>query len=389
MNTKILAILIILCSLISWIVWSYLFLYYITPELNNVITNTITKEVIKDWKTITITDLQSEITKLVSKVWPSVVNIIIKKDLALYRSDPWWFFQEQVWNIEKQVWWWSWFFVSKDWIIMTNKHVVSDKDAKYTVITNDWKEFEASVVALDPLTDLAIIKIDNIDEKDFQVLDIIEDEKYINIWQFAIAIWNALWEFQNSVSFWVISWKNRSIETGWAKYWIEKLTWLLQTDTAINPGNSWWPLLNLNWEIVWINTAIAWNAQWLGFSIPLSKKRINYILESIKKYWSIKRPFIWISYIPINENIATELWLKINYWAYIPNEENSIVPWSSAFKAWINPWDVILEIDKHKIDIDSPLQILIQNKIPWDKVELKILRNNWKEEIINFELGEY
>lgn len=388
MKIKILVVLIVLSSLISWVIWSYIFLYYVSPELNNVITNTITKEVIKNWKNITITDLQSEITKLVSEVGPSVVNIIIKKDIDLYRRDPWGFFSEKVWSVEKQIWWWSWFFISRDGIIITNKHVVADSQAKYTIITNDSKEYDASVIALDPLTDLAILKIDNA-WKDFSVLKIIEDEKYINIGQFAIAIWNALWEFQNSVSFWVISWKNRSIIASWDSIWAEKLTGLLQTDTAINPWNSWWPLLNLNWEIVGINTAIAWNWQWVGFSIPLSKKKINYILESIKKYWSIKRPFIWINYIPINDSVKQELWLKVNYWAYIPKENNSITSWSIAEKTWLKAWDIILEIDQIKINIENPISSLIQNKIPWDKIELKVLKESWEEKIINLELWEY
>lgn len=347
MKIKILSILIILSSLISWIVWSYIFLYYVSPELNNIITNTITKEVVKNWKNITITDLQSEIISLVKIASPSVVNIVIKKDLDLYKSDPWWFFQEKIWSVEKQVWGWSWFFVSKDWLIMTNKHVVSDPNAKYTIITSDGKEYDWKVLALAPFTDLAIIKIENPD-KDFSVLNAIEDEKYINIWEFAIAIWNALWEFQNSVSFWVISWKNRSINAQWVNFWIEKLTWLLQTDTAINPWNSGGPLLDLNWEIIWINTAIAWNSEWLGFSIPLSKKRIGFILNSIKKYWVIKSPFI-----PIN------------------------------------PWDIILEIDKIKVNNENTIDSIIQNKIPWDIVELKVLKKSWEEKIISLELWEY
>lgn len=388
MKIKLLTMLIILSSLISWLIWSYIFLYYINPELNNVITNTITNEVIKNWKNITITDLQNEITKLVKNVWPSVVNIVIKKDIDLYRRDPWGFFQEKVWSIEKQVWWGSWFFVEKDGIIMTNKHVVSDANAKYTVITNDGKEYDARVVAFDPLTDLAIIKIEN-STKNFPVLDIIEDEKYINIGQFAIAIWNALWEFQNSVSFWVISWKNRSIVASWKNIWDEKLTGLLQTDAAINPGNSWWPLLNLNWEIIWINTAIAGDWQWLGFSIPLSKKRINYILESIKKYWTIKRPFIGINYIPINEALMQQLWLKVNYWAYIPKEEGSIIVWSIAEKSWIKPWDIILSVDWIEINLETPISSIIQNKIPGDKINIKILKESWEEKTLSLKLWEY
>lgn len=389
MKIKILSFLIIIFSLISWLIWSYIFIHFINPKLNNVVTNTIiNNEIVKNWKTITINDLQSEITKLIKNVWPSVVNIIIKKDINLYRRDPWWFFWEKVWSVQKQVWWGSWFFIAKNWIIMTNKHVVSDMNAKYTVITNDWKEYDAKVVALDPLTDLAIIKIENINIE-FNVLDIIEDERYINIWEFVIAIWNALWEFQNSVSFWVISWKNRSIVASKDFTFSEKLTWLLQTDAAINHWNSWWPLLNLNWEVIGINTAISWDWQWVGFSIPLSKKRINYILESIKKYWTIKRPFIGINYIPINDAIASELWLKINYWAYIPKEENSISTWSIAEKSWIKPWDIILDIDWTRINLETPISSLIQNKIPGDIIKMRILKESWEEKVLILRLWEY
>lgn len=388
MNTKIISVIIVISSFISWIIWSYIFLYFIKPELDNVITKVVNRDVIRDWKTINITNLQSEITKLVWEAWPWVVNIIIKKDIDLYRRDPWWFYQEKVWSVEKEIWWWSWFFITQNWTILTNKHVVSDPKAKYTVITNEWKEFDASVVALDPLTDLAVIKIDNPENQIFKVIPAVEDERNTNIWEFVVAIWNALWEFQNSISFWVISWKNRSIEASW-EWFSEKLVWLLQTDAAINPWNSWWPLLNINWEVVWINTAISWEWQWLWFSIPLSKKRINYLLDSIKKYWSIKRPFIWISYIPINENIQNELWLKSNYGWYIPPDSESIIPWSNAEKSWIEKWDIILEIDWQEISIVSSIQEIIQNKIPWDTINLKILKSNWEEKNIEMVLWEY
>lgn len=388
MKIKILSVLIILSSLISWLMGSYVFLYFISPELNNVITKTITREITKDGKNITITDLQSEVTKLVKTAAPSVVNIIIKKDLALYKSDPWGFFQEKVGTVERQVGGWSGFFVTKDGIIMTNKHVVADTNAKYTVITSDGSEYEASVVALDPLTDLAIIKVENT-TKEFSPLKIIEDEKNINIWQFAVAIGNALWEFQNSVSFWVVSGKNRSIEAGGSNFGTEKLTWLLQTDAAINPGNSGWPLLNLNGEIIGINTAIAGNSQWLGFSIPLSTKRVNYILASIKASGKIKRPFIGINYIPVNDELSKQLWLKVNYWAYIPQEAGSIATGSIAEKSWLHAGDIILEIDKIKVTYDNGIGSIIQNKIPWDTIDIKVLKSSGEEKSLSLELGEY
>lgn len=387
MKTKVLITLIICSSLISWVIGSYVFLYYVSPELNQIITKTITKETIKDGQIIHITDLQSEITSLISKVGPSVVNIVIKKDIDLYRRDPWWFFSEKVGSEERQVGGWSGFFVDKSGIIMTNKHVVYDSQAKYTVITNEWKEYDASVVALDPLTDLAIIKIEQPDEE-FQVLPIIEDETYINIGQFAIAIGNALGEFQNSVSFGVISGKNRSIEASGNGMRTEKLTWLLQTDTAINPGNSGGPLLNLVWEIVGINTAIAGNGQWLGFSIPLSQKRVNYILNSIEKYGSIKRPLIGVTYLPITPSFAREYGLSVEYGAYIPNESGSILPWSIAEKSGIETGDIILSVDGNEVNYQNTIQTLIQNKIPWDSIEIELLKKSWEMKTLSLELDE-
>lgn len=388
-NKNFIIVLIIFSSLVSWLIWSYIFLYFISPELNNVRYETITKEITKNWKNITITNLESEVTKLAKTAWVSVVNIIIKKDIDLYRRDPYWFFQEKVWTTERKIWWWSWFFVSKDWIIMTNKHVVYDKDAKYTVITNEWKEYDAKVLALDPLTDLAVIKIEWENKENFKVLPIIDDSKYIDIWQFVIAIWNALWEFQNSLSFWVISWKNRSIIASWNSMWSEELNWLLQTDAAINPGNSGWPLLNLAWEIIWINTAISWDWQGLWFSIPLSKKKIDFILSSIRKYNEIKRPLIWINYIVLNPEVSKEYWLNIDYWAYIPKEKDSILYGSMAQKSWIMSWDIILEVDQIQINTKNSILWIIQNKIPWDSISLKVLKENWDIKNINLELWEY
>ena len=390
MKTKLLSILIIITSVLSWILWSYFFLYYMTPWVDNFIFNdNSTKEVVKNWSFTTIKDLQSEVTSIVKKSWPSVVNVVISKDLALYKRDPYWFFQQQVWTVKKQIWGWSWFFVTKDWLILTNKHVVSDENATYTIITHDAKEYEASILALDPITDLAVLKIKST-KTDFPVVEFAQENETINVWQFAIAIWNALAEFQNSVSLWVISWKNRSIEAWDNSWWnTEKLTWLIQTDAAINPWNSGWPLLNLDGKVMWVNTAVSWNWQWLWFSIQITKKKVDYILNSIKKYWKIKRPFLWINYVLIDENSANQYWLNSKYWAYIPKDENAILKDSTAYKAWIEAWDIILEVDWTKIIDDTTIQSLIQNKIPWDNINLKIIKNNWETKDINLILDEY
>ncbi|MBW7954239.1 trypsin-like peptidase domain-containing protein [Candidatus Gracilibacteria bacterium] len=388
-NKNFIIVLIMFSSLVSGLIGSYIFLYFISPELNNVRYETITKEITKNGKNITITNLESEVTKLAKTAGVSVVNIIIKKDIDLYRRDPYGFFQEKVGTTERKIGGGSGFFVSKDGIIMTNKHVVYDKDAKYTVITNEGKEYDAKVLALDPLTDLAIIKIEGENNKNFKVLPIIDDSKYIDIGQFVIAIGNALGEFQNSLSFGVISGKNRSIIASGNSMGSEELNGLLQTDAAINPGNSGGPLLNLAGEIIGINTAISGDGQGLGFSIPLSKKKIDFILSSIKKYNEIKRPLIGINYIVLNPEISKEYGLNTNYGAYIPKEKDSILYGSMAQKSGIVAGDIILEVDGIQINTKNSILGVIQNKIPGDLIKLKVLKDNGDIKDINLELGEY
>ncbi len=378
---KILSVLIIAFSFFSWMVWSYVFYYYFQ---NNTQILTKKEQVKQETKVVNIKDLQSQITKVVENLWDSVVNVVIKKDLPLYRQDPFGFFREQVWSIKKQIWGWSWFIISKDWYILTNKHVVSDENSTYTVIMKSWEEIDAQIIAIDKMTDLAILKINT--TKTLTPLKVVETSESLKIWEFVIAIWNALWEFQNSVSFGVLSWKNRTIEA-WNIYQIEKLTWLLQTDAAINPWNSWGPLINLNWEVIWINTAISWDWQWLGFSIPLTQKKIDYILNSIKKYNTIKWPFIWINYISLNTDIANQLWLNSEYWAYL-QDENAILIDSPAYDKWLKSWDIILEINSQKITQTNNIPNIIQYNIPWDKVNLKVLSKDWKINNIEIILAE-
>lgn len=371
----------LICFLGSWILGSFIFYKYF-PELLDIKPEIIREETIKTEKITNISSLQSDITKLVKKVSPSVVSIIIKKDLTIYRQDPFWFFQTAIWTVKRKIWWWTWFFVTKDWKVITNKHVVSDTQAEYTVITNDWWEFDAKLIATDPINDLAILQVATT-WKIYMPLELMSDKDELNIWEFAIAIWNALSEYQNSVSLWVISGKNRTI-------WDDtiKLSGLIQTDAAINPGNSWWPLINLEWKVIWMNTAIVSWTEWLWFSIPLTQNRIDYIVRSIEKYWTIKKPFIWINYIINSPWIQKELWLKVSYWAFIPKIKESIVSWSNAEKLWIEPWDLILEADWNEITLDNNLNMIIQTKIPWDTIKLKVLKVNWEEKEIELTLWE-
>ncbi len=386
MKNTILIFALILFSLIGWAIWAYWLINYfpiqeVTQDIEIIETNTAENTVAAEQlEQVDIVSLENTINETVKKIAPSVVSIVIKKDLVIYRSDPYGFFQQPAGTVSRQVGWWSWFFVSEDGIILTNKHVVQDTSAEYTVILNTWEEYDATVVALDPVNDLAVIKIQD-EKNNFSPLPISQSLENIEVGDFGIAVWNALAELQNSVSLWIVSGKNRTIQAGW-----DSLSGLLQTDAAINPWNSWGPLINLSWEVIWINTAIASNSNGIGFAYGLTQQRVNYMLESISESGRIMRPFIGINYIPNSQGVANQLWLATTQWVYIVDETESILPWSSAEKAGLEPGDIILEVDGKLLWVNTTLSTIIQNSLPWDILKLKVLKKSWEEKEINLEL---
>ena len=380
-----LSFIIICVSMLSGWIGSYIFLqdiytphnnktlwYWISDDMQHATHNTL----------YSLHDVEKSVTWITQKLWPSVVSIIISRDIIMYRSNPWGFFDDTGTTVRRQVWGGSGFFIHEDWLILTNKHVIQDPRSDYMVILSDGREFATEIVALDPLNDLAVIKIHGWNET-FPVPHIVTESEDVAIGSFAIAIGNALAEFQNSVSLGIVSGKNRSIEAQWTF-----LSNLIQTDAAINPWNSWWPLLNLDGEVIWINTAIAGRTSGIWFAIALTQWRIQYILESIEKYGDIKRPFIGINYIANSPWVAQEFWLPIEYGAYIINEPWSIVAWSSADKAWIRPWDIITHINNKKIQSIQDLARILQNSFPWDMLTLEIIRN-WRQIEKKLELWIY
>ena len=395
MSTKNLFIITIIFAFLVSIFWSFLVYNYMENNLNSPYKIENIGNFSKNWSSnqvnLDLKEIQTNVKSIATKVNPSVVNIIISKDIRTYRTDPFGFFQEPSWTIKRTVWWWSWFFVTKNWLILTNKHVVSDTNASYTIITSNNDEFEWKVLALDPTNDLALIKAfkNGKEISGITPVNLIEDNKSVQVWDFIVAIWNALAEFQNTVTFWVVSWLWRSIEA-WDQIWwsIEQLSGLIQTDAAINPWNSGGPLVDLNWNVIWISTAVAQWANWLWFAIPLSINEVNYILNSYEKYWEIKRPFLWIKYIPINKGVMDTFSLKSEYGDYIPNEAwNLIVNWP-ADKAWLEPGNIILEADWTILKNWITIKDVIKNKFPWYKIKLKVLRNDWKTDFIDLVLGE-
>ena len=162
------------------------------------------------------------------------------------------------------------FFVSSDGVLMTNNHVVSDSAADYTVLLNDGSKLSARVLSTDPAKDIALLKVDQTDTPFLSLAD----SDTLDLGQTAIAIGNALGEFRNTVSVGVVSGLQRSVtasvNTGSGS---ETISNLIQTDAAINLGNSGGPLLDSSGNVIGMNTATATQGESIGFAIPSNDLR--------------------------------------------------------------------------------------------------------------------
>lgn len=333
------------------------------------------------------------------KASPSVVSIVISKNVPVYEQQyvnpfgpdsPFDFvIPQQVQNGTQlqEVGAGSGFIVSTDGLVLTNKHVVSDSTAEYTVYTNEGQKYSAKVLALDPVQDLAVIKIQATD-KTFPPI-ILGDSSGIQPGQTAIAIGNALGQFSNTVSVGIISGLSRTISASDQIGSVsETLEGIIQTDAAINSGNSGGPLLNLKGEVIGINTAMAQGAQSIGFAIPINMAKKD--IEQVAKTSKIVYPFLGVRYILVDATVKEKYKLLVDYGALVlkgSRGEPAITAGSSADKAGIKENDVILEINKEKITSGSSMASLIQKYNPGDKITLHILRDG-KEIDIDTELGE-
>jgi len=328
---------------------------------------------------------ESAVVEVVKKSSPAVVSIIVTKDLnkipgysALpfdfgpFTLDP--FSQNRTGEVQpniQQIGGGSGFIISSDGLIATNKHVVSDTSATYTVLTNEGEKYDATVLSRDPVNDLAIVKIE---ATGLPTLPLGDSSK-IQIGQRVIAIGNALGEYNNTVTTGVVSGIGRSITAGSTGSTTEHLEGVIQTDAAINPGNSGGPLLDIGGAVIGINTAIDSQGQLVGFAIPINDFKKD--LESFNKFGRIVKPFLGIRYVIVNETIKEENELEVDYGALVVKGSGSnspgVVAGSSADKAGIKEGDVILEINGQKIDKNHSLAAMLRDFNPNDVVKMKVM----------------
>ncbi|OGZ19239.1 MAG: hypothetical protein A3F95_02570 [Candidatus Nealsonbacteria bacterium RIFCSPLOWO2_12_FULL_39_31] len=353
------------------------------------------------------TSQENAVIAAVKNVSPAVVSVIVSKDMPIFEQYYYNPFGDlgpqfqipqyrQNGTEKKEIGGGTGFIISKDGLVLTNKHVALDKEAEYTILTNDGKRYPAKILALDPVQDLAVLKIDKekvLDGDGGFTLDyfpIVQfgDSDNLQNGQTVIAIGNALGEFRNTVSVGVISGLGRTITASAGQNFSEILEDIIQTDAAINQGNSGGPLLNLKGEVIGINTAMASGAQSISFAIPINKAKKD--VEQIKNLGKIVYPFLGVRYVLINDNIKKEKNLSVDYGVLIANGsagEPAITAGSAADKAGIKEGDIILEFSGERIAIDNSLAKIIIKYNPGDRVSLKILRSG-KELSVDATLGE-
>ncbi|MBI2063194.1 MAG: trypsin-like peptidase domain-containing protein [Candidatus Yanofskybacteria bacterium] len=265
--------------------------------------------------------------------------------------------------------------VHPDGLILTNKHVVFDTDAEYTVITNDEKEYKGRVISRDPINDVAVLKID---AKGLPAVRLGNSDK-IDLGQTVVAIGNALGLFTNTVSKGIVSGLGRKISASMGQGGeMEHLRNVIQTDVAINQGNSGGPLINLDGEVVGINTAIIFGAQNIGFSLPINWAKAD--LEDIIKFGRIVRPFIGLRYVMLNRSLQDRYDLPVDYGAlvikdHVPGTE-AVVKGSPADKAGIRENDIVLEINGEKLTEKKELADLVQVAKVGEEIEMTVMRKD-------------
>ncbi|MEX2008224.1 MAG: trypsin-like peptidase domain-containing protein [Candidatus Spechtbacterales bacterium] len=264
-------------------------------------------------------------------------------------------------------------FVAGTNLIVTNRHVVEDTSVEYVAITSDGRHLEAEVIARDPVDDLAILRVNDLNLPAIPLAD----SDGIVIGQQVLSIGNALGELQNSVSLGVISGLGRTITAAGGRSGPEELREVIQTDAAINFGNSGGPLLNLRGEVVGVNVARASGAENIGFAVPIN--RVKNALRQAEETGVVRYPFLGVRYSIITEDNHEDFDVSVEYGALVHNGaqvgQPAVSPNSAADRAGIVVGDVILEMNGTRITSETPLNGLLSDLNVGDTISLTVLRD--------------
>jgi len=354
-----------------------------------------------------VVEEESAVIKVVENVNPAVVSIAISKDLSQYPGagpnllpfDDFFGFglpfpapsrptppAPGSQNNLQRIGGGSGFIIEPDGLIVTNRHVVADESAVYTVILSDGQEYAAEIVARDPVLDVALVRIGA------QNLPTVRlgDSDNLRIGQTVIAIGYALAEYGNTVTKGVVSGSGRRVIAGDGLGSSEVIEEAIQTDAAINPGNSGGPLINIRGEVIGINTAVSGEGQLVGFAIPVNNARQT--IESVRQHGRIIRPWLGVRYVPVTARLAEQNRLPVSYGALVSRGAEpgvlAVMPGSPADKAGLAENDLILEINGKKLENKDSLGKEIARYEVGQEISLKVLHQG-QEKILSVKLEEF
>jgi len=318
--------------------------------------------------TLSSTDVETAITQSVEKVGPAVVTIVgtVPGQRTFFGTTG----DQTVSG--------SGVFISNQGYVLTNNHVVEGTKEVYIILADGTQE-KAVIVGTDIYSDLAVLKTD----AKAPAVATLGNSDLLNPGESVIAIGSPLGNFKNTVTVGVVSATGRSIDTG-SGYQIEDL---IQTDAAINQGNSGGPLMNLAGEVIGINTLVVRStqsgdvAEGLGFAVPVNTARA--VAEQIIQKGYFSRPFMGIRFQQVTPNIAAAYNLPVQWGVYVTEVSQG----SPASAAGLQQGDMIFKIGDVTLDeTHSYINTLFTFK-PGDQVSLGVMRNN-REVSLNITLGE-
>lgn len=279
--------------------------------------------------------------------------------------------------------------LSEDGIIITNRHVVPAGTSSVSVTLSDGTNLDdVDVIGRtndsDSL-DVAFLKVNDKKGKTLQPAKLADSSK-VQVGDKVVAIGNALGQFQNTVTSGIISGYGRSVQAGDSSgNSSETLQNLFQTDASINQGNSGGPLVNMNSEVIAINTAVAGNAENIGFAIPIND--IQGLIKSVLKDGKLVRPYLGVRYVSLTDDIAYQYNLNVKRGAYLaPGQgQATVLQGSPADKAGLKEKDVITKINDTNIDENNSLTSVLGRYSVGDTVNLTIVRDG-KEQTVKVTL---
>ena len=260
--------------------------------------------------------------------------------------------------------------IRPDGYIVTNNHVVAGA-TKITVTLNNNQQYDATVVGTDPVTDVAIIKVD---ATDLPTIPMGDSDK-LRLGEWVLAIGSPLGaQLRSTITAGIVSAKGRSMPDNSGEFKIESF---IQTDAAVNPGNSGGALVNKKGELVGINTAIvSQTGAYTGYSFAVPVNMVKRVAEDLMDFGSVKRAVLGISMGTVDKNFADEMKLSSVSGVYI----NEVLKGSAADKAGLKKNDVIVAIDGQKITDASSVQAKVGSYHPGDKAVITFIRDGKQQQ---------